>query len=109
MSLAVLPHVDDVTELVTRARERGTVAMTDLAAAFDRCDLPPEAAEGVLRLLADEGVEVIEEAPPDGSDELRRSGQAEPARRAATGDLVRIYPAEIGRGPPGWSPSGGRS
>jgi RNA polymerase primary sigma factor len=99
MSLAVLPHVDDVTELVTRARERGTVAMTDLAAAFDRCDLPPEAAEGVLRLLADEGVEVIEEAPPDGSDELRRSGQAEPARRAATGDLVRIYLREIGRVP----------
>jgi RNA polymerase primary sigma factor len=73
--------------------------MTDLAAAFDRCDLPPEAAEGVLRLLADEGVEVIEEAPPDGSDELRRSGQAEPARRAATGDLVRIYLREIGRVP----------
>src|ERR1035441_3650846 len=99
MSLAVLPHVDDVTELVTRARERGTVAMTDLAAAFDRCDLPPEAAEGVLRLLADEGGEVIEEAPPDGSDELRRGGQAEPARRAATGDLVRIYLREIGRVP----------
>jgi RNA polymerase primary sigma factor len=99
MSLAVLPHVDDVTDLVTRARERGTVAMTDLAAAFDRCDLPPDAVEGVLRLLAEEGVEVIEEPPPDGPDELRRNGRAEPARRAATGDLVRIYLREIGQVP----------
>jgi RNA polymerase primary sigma factor len=98
MSLAVLPQVDDVTDLVARARERGTVAMTELAAAFDRCDLPPDAAEGVLRLLADEGVEVLE-APPDEPDELPRAAAPDVARRAATGDLVRIYLREIGRVP----------
>ena len=42
MSLTVLPPVDQVTDLVARARERGTVAMTDLTAAFDRCDLPDQ-------------------------------------------------------------------
>jgi RNA polymerase primary sigma factor len=98
MSLAVLPPVDDMTDLVARARERGTVAMTELAAAFDRCDLPPDAVDGVLRLLADEGVEVVE-PPPDEPDELRRAGQPETSRRAATGDLVRIYLREIGRVP----------
>ena len=98
MSLAVLPQVDDVTDLVARAREHGTVAMTELAAAFDRCDLPPDAAEGVLRLLADEGVEVLE-APPDEPDELPRAAAPDVARRAATGDLVRIYLREIGRVP----------
>ena len=98
MSLAVLPQVDDVTDLVARARERGTVAMTELAAAFDRCDLPADAVEGVLRLLADEGVEVVE-PPPDEPDELPRAAASEVARRAATGDLVRIYLREIGRVP----------
>src|SRR5271157_3146021 len=98
MSLAVLPPVDDVTDLVARARERGTVAMTELAAAFDRCDLPADAVDGVLRLLAEEGVEVVE-PPPDEPEELRAATQPDTARRAATGDLVRIYLREIGRVP----------
>mgnify|MGYP002401846721 CR=1 FL=1 len=71
--------------------------MTDLTAAFDRCDLPAEAVDGVLRLLADEGVEVIE-APQEEPDDLRRA-QGDGGRRAATGDLVRIYLREIGRVP----------
>jgi RNA polymerase primary sigma factor len=98
MSLTALPPVDQVTDLVARARERGTVAMTDLTAAFDRCDLPAEAVEGVLRLLADEGVEIIE-APPEDPEDLRREVQADGAKRAVTGDLVRIYLREIGRVP----------
>ncbi len=97
MSLTVLPPVDQVTELVARAREHGTVAMAELTTTFDRCELPADAVEGVLRLLADEGVEIIE-APQDDPDELRREVQ-DGARRAVTGDLVRIYLREIGRVP----------
>jgi RNA polymerase primary sigma factor len=99
MSVTVLAPVDQVTDLVTRARERGTVAMADLTAAFDRCDLPADAVESVLRLLADEGVEIIE-APPEDPEDLRREAQADGVKRAAvTGDLVRIYLREIGRVP----------
>jgi RNA polymerase primary sigma factor len=72
--------------------------MTDLTAAFDRCDLPADAVESVLRLLADEGVEILE-SPPEEPDELRRSAQSDGTRRAVTGDLVRIYLREIGRVP----------
>ena len=97
MSLTVLPPVDQVTDLVARARERGTIAMADLTAAFDRCDLSADAVDGVLRLLADEGVEILE-APIDDQEDLRRA-QADGSRRAATGDLVRIYLREIGRVP----------
>jgi RNA polymerase primary sigma factor len=50
----------------------------------------------VLKLLADEGVEVTD-AQHD-SEEATRQVQAE-ARRAVTGDLVRIYLREIGRVP----------
>jgi RNA polymerase primary sigma factor len=72
--------------------------MADLTAAFDRCDLPADAVESVLRLLTDEGVEIIE-APQEDPDELRRDAQADSSRRAVTGDLVRIYLREIGRVP----------
>jgi len=72
--------------------------MTDLTAAFDRCDLPADAVESVLRLLADEGVEILE-APPEEPDELRRSARSDGTRKAVTGDLVRIYLREIGRVP----------
>ena len=72
--------------------------MADLTAAFDRCDLPADAADGVLRLLADEGVEILE-APPDDQDDLRRDAPGDGTRKAATGDLVRIYLREIGRVP----------
>src|ERR1035441_6834066 len=97
MSLAVLPPVDQVTDLVAQARARGTVAMTELAAAFDSCDLPADAIDSVLKLLADEGVEVVE-AAQDEPEEAPPS-VADPSRRAATGDLVRIYLREIGRVP----------
>src|SRR5579864_401344 len=97
MSLTVLPPVDQVTDLVARARERGTIAMADLTAAFDRCDLPADAVDEVLRLLADEGVEILE-APVDDQEELPRA-EPDGGRRAATGDLVRIYLREIGRVP----------
>ena len=90
------PQADQVSDLVARARERGAVATTDLTAALDGSDLPADAVDGVVRLLADEGVEVL-----DAADEVedRRDGRAEIARRAATGDLVRIYLREIGRVP----------
>ena len=60
-------------------------------------DLPADAVDSVVRLLADEGVEVLD-APPE-EPEDRRGGRAEIARRAVTGDLVRIYLREIGRVP----------
>ena len=51
----------------------------------------------MLRLLAEEGVEIIE-APVDDQEDPRRA-QPDGSRRAATGDLVRIYLREIGRVP----------
>jgi RNA polymerase primary sigma factor len=72
--------------------------MADIAAAFDRPDLPPDAVDSVLRLLADEGVELLD-TPVDDVEELRPGGDAEVGRRASPGDLVRIYLREIGRVP----------
>jgi len=71
--------------------------MTELTAAFDRSDLSADAVDNVLKLLADEGVEITDQGQ-DADDLLSRQAQTE-SRRAVTGDLVRIYLREIGRVP----------
>ena len=88
---------DQVTELVSRARENGTVAMADLNAAFDRCELMPEVIEDVIRMLTEDGVEITD----GGADEAEEPRRDEPdrVRRTGTSDLVRIYLREIGKVP----------
>ncbi len=97
MSLTAAPPVDQVADLIAQARERGSISMMDLTAAFDRCDMSADAVDSVLKLLADEGIDVIE-APQEAEEFAPRQIQAD-ARRAVTGDLVRIYLREIGRVP----------
>jgi RNA polymerase primary sigma factor len=97
MSLTAAPPVDQVADLIAAARERGSVSMAELTTAFEHCDLSADAVDSVLKLLADEGVDVIE-APHESEELAPRQSQTD-ARRAATGDLVRIYLREIGRVP----------
>jgi RNA polymerase primary sigma factor len=97
MSPTAAPPIDLVADLIAQARERGFVSMTELTLAFERCDLSADAVDSVLKLLADEGVDVIE-APQETEELAARQVQAD-ARRTVTGDLVRIYLREIGRVP----------
>jgi RNA polymerase primary sigma factor len=91
---------EQLTELVAKGRERGSVTMADVMVALDRADLPPEALEAAVRTLADEGVEVLDVAIEEEVEvEPPRRGDPDPGRRATTSDLVRIYLREIGRVP----------
>jgi RNA polymerase primary sigma factor len=89
MSLTAAPPVDQVADLLALARDRGIISMTELTAAFERCDLSADAVDGVLKLLADEGIEVVEPVPDPEEFAPRTAAQAE-TRRAVTGDLVRV-------------------
>ncbi len=89
---------DQVTELVSRARENGTVALADLNAAFDRCELMPEVIEDVMRMLAEDGVDIVDSGSDD-AEETRRADDSDRLRRSGTSDLVRIYLREIGKVP----------
>ncbi|MET9066543.1 RNA polymerase sigma factor RpoD [Streptosporangium sandarakinum] len=90
------PSVDQVADLVAKGRERGSVTVDDVAAALDKSELPSDALERVVRMLAEQGVEVLE---PQGDEEPGRSDEEDVGRRAPTSDLVRIYLREIGRVP----------
>jgi RNA polymerase primary sigma factor len=99
MSVIAAPRVDQVAGLITQARERGTITLSELTVAFEAHDLPQTAVDEVLKQLADEGIEVIETVAEEPEVEDPRPAAADAARRAATGDLVRIYLREIGRVP----------
>ncbi|MFC4906588.1 RNA polymerase sigma factor RpoD [Actinomadura gamaensis] len=91
------PSVDQVADLVARGRERGGVTVDDVAAALDRSDLPDDSLERVVRMLAEQGVEVLES--PQETEDVARADEADLGKRAPTSDLVRIYLREIGRVP----------
>jgi RNA polymerase sigma factor RpoD, C-terminal domain/RNA polymerase sigma factor, sigma-70 family len=79
---------------MARGRERGSVTVDDVAAALDRSELPADALERVVRMLAEKGVEVLE---PPAEEESSRADEDDVGKRAPTSDLVRIYLREIGR------------
>jgi len=87
-----------MADLLARAREQGAVAVGDIAVAIDASDLPAQELDGIVRMLAAEGVEVVDAAHED-AEPTPSADQSEEARRPVTGDLVRIYLREIGRVP----------
>jgi RNA polymerase primary sigma factor len=74
------------------------VALGDIAVALDSSDLPAHAIDGVVRMLLDEGVEVVDIAPEE-AEPPPADAPAEERSRQVSGDLVRIYLREIGRVP----------
>ena len=98
MTPVLAPTADQVTDLIARARETGTVALPDLNAAFERSELLPDAIDDVMRLLEQDGIEIVDPGSEDPEDQ-RIIGGTERARRAGTSDLVRIYLREIGKVP----------
>jgi RNA polymerase primary sigma factor len=88
-----------LTDLVALGRSRGFVTMGDVTSAIDRADLSADALDQVVRVLADEGIEVTESSAEEEPDTRLPDFDTESARRAGTSDLVRIYLREIGRVP----------
>jgi RNA polymerase primary sigma factor len=96
MTGVLAPAPDQVAELLNRARESGSVGQAELNAAFDRFELHPETVDEIMRVLAEDGVEIVEAGPDD--EDVRRE-ETERTRRSGTSDLVRIYLREIGKVP----------
>ena len=88
-----------LTDLVALGRSRGFVTMGDVTSAIDRADLSADTLDAVVRVLADEGIEVTESPAEEEPDTRLPDFDSESARRAGTSDLVRIYLREIGRVP----------
>jgi RNA polymerase primary sigma factor len=91
--------VDEVKDLVARGKEAGFLSSEDIGAALVAAELPPESTDAVLRLISDEGIEILEPSEDDLDDEPVPVRVDEEAAKSPTSDPVRMYLKEIGRVP----------
>src|SRR4051794_36596562 len=104
MTPTALPReaqVDEVRDLVAKGKEAGFLTSEDIGAALVAAELPPESMDAVLRLIADEGIEILETSDEDLEEEppAKAAAEEEAALRSPTSDPVRMYLKEIGRVP----------
>ncbi|MDQ1696826.1 MAG: polymerase primary sigma factor, partial [Frankiaceae bacterium] len=104
MTPTALPReaqIDEVKDLVAKGKEAGFLTSEDIGAALVAAELPPESMDAVLRLISDEGIEILEPADEELEEEppARIAAEEEAALKSPTNDPVRMYLKEIGRVP----------
>ncbi|MCA1711133.1 MAG: RNA polymerase sigma factor RpoD [Actinobacteria bacterium] len=94
-------QVDEVRGLIARGKAAGFLAAEEVSAVLMAADVPPEALDGVLTVLNDSGVEIIEpgdELDAAEKDEARlRKDEDAAAKAPGSSDAVRMYLKEIGK------------
>jgi RNA polymerase primary sigma factor len=94
-------QVDEVKDLIAKGKEAGFLSSEDIGSALAAAELPPDSMDAVLRLITDEGIEIVE-TPDEELDEEPRAktlADEQDALRSPTNDPVRMYLKEIGRVP----------
>ncbi len=106
MSPTALPReaqVDEVKDLITRGKEQGFLTSEEIGLALTAAELPPEQTDVILKVLADEGIEVVEGGDEEEEDDRpapgKRRADEEVSLKAPTNDPVRMYLKEIGKVP----------
>jgi RNA polymerase primary sigma factor len=96
--LSAVAESDEVRELIAQGRRAGSLTPDEIGAALVAAELPPEATDTVLQLIADSGIEIADPAADEDERPVSREDE-EAAQRAPAADPVRMYLKEIGRVP----------
>lgn len=91
-------HVDEVKDLLGRGKEKGWLTADEIADSLGNLDLSAEQVDSVYTLIAEEGIEVVEQDPTAETEEVDIRRDAE-LLKAPTNDPVRMYLKEIGKVP----------
>ncbi|MGI6129088.1 MAG: RNA polymerase sigma factor RpoD [bacterium] len=98
-----LPNIEGLTELMKKGKKSGTVSYTEIMDTLQNVELDPEQIDRVYGVLAEAGIEVIDD---DGNveplvEEEEESEEADLSvpEGVAIDDPVRMYLKEIGRVP----------
>jgi len=92
-------QVDEVKDLIARGKEVGFLTSEEVGVALVAAELPPESMDAVLRLISDEGIQIVDSTDDDAEDETTARAEDDAAKSAPTSDPVRMYLKEIGRVP----------
>jgi RNA polymerase primary sigma factor len=94
-------EVEEVRSLIARGKAAGFLAAEEVSAVLAAADVPGDALDGVLTVLNDAGVEIIEpgdELDAAEKDEARlRKDEEAAAKSPGSSDAVRMYLKEIGK------------
>jgi RNA polymerase primary sigma factor len=90
-------HVDEVRDLLAKGKEKGWLTADDIADALGNLELSAEQIDGVYTLIAEEGIEVVEEEPGSDNAEVSDFRKEAELLKAPTNDPVRMYLKEIGK------------
>jgi len=94
-------QVDEVRTLIARGKVAGFLSAEEVGTVLAAAEVPPESMDGVLSVINDEGIEIIdsgEELEAAEKDEARLRKEEESAQKASpTSDTVRMYLKEIGK------------
>jgi len=100
-SLPKEAQVDEVRNLIARGKEAGFLSAEEVGTVLAAAEITPEAMDGVLAVINDEGIEIIDsgdELEAAQKDEARLRKDEEQALKASpTNDPVRMYLKEIGK------------
>ena len=91
--------MDEVKDLIARGKEVGFLTSEEVGVALVAAELPPESMDAVLRLISDEGIQIVDSTDDDAEDETTARAEDDAAKSAPTSDPVRMYLKEIGRVP----------
>ena len=99
--------IDEVRELIVEGHEQGYLTSEHIARALQDVELTPDQLEGIILLLTDQGIELLEgdetaEAPASGAEGGAADDES-PALdlsiKTSSSDPVRLYLTEIGKVP----------
>ncbi|MGH2767423.1 MAG: sigma-70 family RNA polymerase sigma factor, partial [Actinomycetota bacterium] len=92
-------QIDEVRDLVARGKEKGWLTADEIADSLGGLDLSAEQYDGVYSLIAEEGIEVVDQDLTADVEELEDFRRDPELLKAPTNDPVRMYLKEIGKVP----------
>jgi len=92
-------QIDDVKDLVAKGKEKGWLTAEEIVDALGMLDLAAEQVDAVYALIAEEGIEVLENEPGAPDEQLEDFRREAELLKTPTNDPVRMYLKEIGKVP----------
>ncbi|MGH2705736.1 MAG: RNA polymerase sigma factor RpoD [Actinomycetota bacterium] len=92
-------QIDEVKDLLARGKEKGWLTADEIADSLGGLVLTAEQVDGIYALIAEEGIEVVDQEPGAEVEELEDFRRDPELLKAPTNDPVRMYLKEIGKVP----------
>jgi RNA polymerase primary sigma factor len=97
------PSIDELRELLNEGREQGYLTGKRIADGLRDLELAPNQLEGILAVLGDEGIEIVEDDSPevdhDGQPEAAIAPKLDLSISGQSSDPLRLYLTQIGKVP----------